>query len=95
MLSLVELQVARNKIDMQTITLKAHTDHLGLVKLEIPTDLPDREVEIVLVMQALTQKSDNTMGYPPGYFDETYGSFADEPLERDQPEYPDVRDTIE
>jgi hypothetical protein len=35
------------------------------------------------------------MGYPLGYFETTYGMFADEPLERDQPLYPDVRDDLE
>jgi len=80
---------------MQTFTIKAHADHDGLVKLEIPTDLSDREVEIVLVMQPLVSEAMDDMGYPIGYFDETYGSFADEPLERNQPLYPDVRDELE
>ena len=35
------------------------------------------------------------MGYPIGYFDETYGSLADDPIERNQPPHPDVRDTLE
>lgn len=35
------------------------------------------------------------MGYPVGYFDETYGSLADDPIERNQPLEPDVRDVIE
>ena len=44
--------------------------------------MADRDVEIVLVMQPLTLEGLDEMGYPIGYFDETYGSFADEPLER-------------
>jgi hypothetical protein len=80
---------------VQTITLKVRADHDGLVKLEIPTDLADREVEIVLVMQPLSSEQLDDMGYPVGYFEETYGSFADEPLERNQPQYPDVRDDME
>ncbi len=80
---------------MQTITVKARTDHAGVVKLEIPTDLADREVEIVLVMQPLTVEPVDAMGYPVGYFEETYGSFAEDPLERNQPLQPDGRDAIE
>ena len=38
---------------MQTITMKPRADRDGLLRLEIPTDMADREVEIVLVMQAL------------------------------------------
>ncbi len=80
---------------MQTTTVKARADHDGVVKLEIPTDMADREVEIVLVMQSLESESLDDKGYPLGYFEETYGSFADEPLERDQPRNADMRDEIE
>ena len=80
---------------MQTITLKTRTDHNGMVKLEVPTDLADRELEIVLVMQPIADEVLDDMGYPVGYFEETYGSFANEPLERQQPPMPDVRDTLE
>ncbi len=80
---------------MKTITLKARADSDGVVRLEIPTNLAGREVEIVLVMQALAVEPLDDMGYPIGYFEETYGSFADDPLERNQPLYPDVRDEIE
>ena len=37
----------------------------------------------------------DSMGYPIGYFDETYGSMADDPLERNQPSQPDVREELE
>jgi hypothetical protein len=80
---------------VQTITLKTHADQDGLVKLVIPTNLAGREVEIVLVMQPLDADPVDTMGYPLGYFEDTYGMFADEPLERDQPLQPDTRDELE
>jgi len=80
---------------MQTITLKARADSEGVVKLEIPTDLTNQDVEIVLVMQPLDADSLDSMGYPLGYFEETYGMFADEPLERNQPLVPDQRDSLE
>ena len=35
------------------------------------------------------------MGYPIGYFDETYGCMADDPIERNQPLHPDVWDEME
>lgn len=83
---------------MQTLSLKAYADHEGLVKLEIPTDLRDREIEIVIVMQPIsadTGREVDNMGYPIGYFEATHGSFADEPLSRNQPLHPDIRDEIE
>ncbi len=69
---------------MQTITLKAHTDYDCKLKLEIPTNLADHEVEVVLIVQPIKTVPVDAMGYPIGYFEETYGSFADEPLERNQ-----------
>lgn len=43
----------------------------------------------------VTEQQTDEMGYPIGYFEETYGSMADDPIERNQPLYPDVRDEIE
>jgi hypothetical protein len=80
---------------MQTITLKAHTDRDGIIKLEIPTNIMDHEVEIVLVVQPVTTEPVDDMGYPIGYFEDTYGSFVDEPLERNQPIQHDTRDKLE
>ena len=79
---------------MRTITLKARADRDGVVKREIPTDLVDREVEIVLVLHPLDPEPLDDMGCPAGHFEETYGMFADEPLERNQPPHPDERDTL-
>jgi hypothetical protein len=80
---------------MQTLTMKARSDKDGIVRLEIPTDRADYDVEIVVVMQTVEDEPLDAMGYPIGYFDETYGSFADNPLERNQPLSPDSRDAFE
>lgn len=66
---------------LETMTLKARADDEGIVRLEIPTQLANRELEIVLVMQPVEGALLDDMGYPIGYFEATYGSFADEPLE--------------
>lgn len=79
---------------MQTMTLKVRADKDGIVRLEIPTDAADRDIEIVLVLQPVEASPCDEMGYPIGYFEETYGMFADEPLERDQPLEPDLRDDM-
>jgi hypothetical protein len=80
---------------VQTLTLKARTDKDGVIRLEIPTYKADREMEIVLVMQAVDDEPLDEIGYPSGYFEDTYGILADDPIERNQPPYPDVRDKIE
>ena len=80
---------------MQTLTMKARAGSDGILRLEIPTDKADREVEIVLVMHAVETEPVDEMGYPIGYFEDTYGMFADDPIERNQPLYPDLRDALE
>lgn len=80
---------------MQTITLKARPDADGILRLEIPMSIQDQDIEIVLVINPLPKQPLDDMGYPIGYFDETYGSLADDPIERNQPLHPDARDEIE
>lgn len=65
---------------MKTLTLKARADKDGIIRLEIPTNQADRDIEIVIVMQPSDETPLDEMGYPLGYFDETYDMFADEPL---------------
>lgn len=79
---------------MQTIILKARADKDGVIRLVIPTDIADRDIEIVLVMHPIDDEPVDEMGYPVGYFEQTYGILADDPIERSQPFYPDVRDEI-
>lgn len=80
---------------MQTVTLKTHTDKHGMIRLEIPTQLANQDVEIVVIMQPFSTDGVDAMGYPIGYFEETYGSFADAPMERQQPLHFDTRDPLE
>jgi hypothetical protein len=80
---------------MQTLTMKARSGKDGVVRLEIPTDKADHNLEIVVVMRTIEDEPLDAMGYPIGYFEETYGSFADHPLERNQPSLPDSRDAFE
>ena len=70
---------------MRTLTLKARADKDGILRLEIPTENAGREIEVVVVMQTVDDEPVDAMGYPIGYFEDTYGMFADEPLERNQP----------
>jgi hypothetical protein len=75
------------------MTIKARANEDGVIKLEFPTHMAGQEIEIVLVMQPIVPaETVDAMGYPIGYFEETYGSFADDPLERNQPLVPDQPD---
>jgi hypothetical protein len=63
---------------MVTIPIKTHLEPNGTLNLSVPTGLPESDVDVVVIVQPLGQAS----VWPEGFFEETYGSFADRPLER-------------
>jgi hypothetical protein len=67
---------------METMKVKARIGEDGILKLEVPTGLSAREVEVLLVMQAAEPQAVDTNGWPIGFFDRTYGALADDPIER-------------
>ncbi len=62
---------------MQTIRVEAHVGQDGVLKLELPLDIADSDLEVILVLQRKERGA-----WPPGYFEQTAGSLADDPLER-------------
>lgn len=65
-----------------------------VIVLEVPTEAADQSFEAVVVLQALPANTEEALGYPAEYFASTYGSFADDPLVREQPLPPDERDEL-
>jgi len=64
---------------METITLHSRVGADGLLKLQVPVNLTNTELEVVLIVQPVVS---------PGFFEQTYGSFRDQPLVREpQGEY--------
>jgi hypothetical protein len=74
---------------MQTIRLDTRIGQDGILKLALPLDLADTDVEVLVVVQQVQRRS-----WPAGYFDRTAGSLQDDPLERPaQGEY-EIRDEL-
>jgi hypothetical protein len=67
---------------METIKLKTHIGQDGILRLELPEHIRNRDIEILVVLQPVQNEPVDAMGYPIDYFDETYGSMADDPIER-------------
>ena len=71
---------------MQTIRVLEKTDKNGTLLLRIPLGKPEVEYEVVLVVQpkeAATQATTpEERGWPPGYFEATFGSIDDETFVR-------------
>ena len=82
---------------MQSIKLQSHVGSDGILKLEIPLGLTDADLEVLVVVQPLVSTIATTsedLGWPPGFFEETFGSLKDELLVREpQGEY-ETRDEL-
>jgi hypothetical protein len=66
---------------MQTMKVRTHVGGDGLLKLELPTSVTDRDMEVVVVMQPISDIPTDALGWPIGFFDRTYGALADDPLD--------------
>jgi hypothetical protein len=62
---------------MQTIKLDARVGGDGVLKLELPLEMSDTDLEVLVVVQPKEKR-----GWSPGYFERTAGSLADDPIER-------------
>jgi hypothetical protein len=80
---------------METIKLKTHIGQDGILQLELPEHIRNRVMEILVVLQPVDNEPVDEMGYPIGYFEETYGSLADDPIERGEQPPMEIRDEIE
>lgn len=82
---------------MQSIKIQSHVGSDGILKLEIPLGLTDRDLEVLVVVQPLAPTDATTpedLGWPPSFFEETFGSLKDELLVREpQGEY-ETRDEL-
>jgi hypothetical protein len=66
----------------------------GVLKLEVPVQAKDADIDVVLIVQS-TPVADqaNDRGWPPNFFEQTFGILRDAPLVREpQGEY-EVRDS--
>ena len=66
---------------MDTIKVRTYVGSDGILKLEIPVSVTNRNLEVVVVVQPTEMQTDE-LGWPLGFFEETYGSLADDPIER-------------
>lgn len=67
---------------METIRLEAQVTEDGLLKLELPTGMANRRLEVLIVMQPIEELDVDDLGWPVGFFDRTYGALADDPIDR-------------
>lgn len=68
---------------MRSLTMSAHIEKDGSMTVQMPMDLADQDVEVVVVVQP---RSDNriqaTNDWPDAFFAATAGKWQGEPLRR-------------
>lgn len=81
---------------MQSLRFHSKVDANGIVHLQVPVELANSELELVLVYQPIEKKRDEKipteLGYPEDFFEKTFGAWQGEPLTRAEQGECDQRD---
>ncbi len=74
---------------MVTISAKGRVKRDGTLDLHVTTGLPETDVEVLLVLEPLVFKGEETAPtsrrWPEGYFEKTFGSLRDNPMTYEPP----------
>ncbi|MBN3909052.1 MAG: hypothetical protein HWQ35_21600 [Nostoc sp. NMS1] len=70
---------------MQSIKLCSHVEADGILHLDIPLGITDKDIVVMVIYQQLkpstTAKTPEELGWAPNFFEQTYGSCQDDPIE--------------
>lgn len=83
---------------MRSLQLRSYVSEDGILRLQIPTDMPNQELEVVVVLQPTAVQQEKDMPddgeWPRDFFEKTAGLFQNDPLERgNQGEY-EIRELL-
>ncbi len=62
---------------MNTFKLEVRLGHDGILKLELPVEISETDLEVLVVIQPKEKRH-----WPEGYFDRTAGCLSNDPIER-------------
>ncbi|WP_017653322.1 hypothetical protein [Fortiea contorta] len=83
---------------MQSIKLRSHVGSDGILHLEIPLGVTDKEIEVMVIYQQLEPsapvKTPEDLGWPNGFFEQTYGICQNDPIVIDSEGDFEVREEI-
>lgn len=75
---------------MQNIKLNSHVGSDGILHLDVPVDIKDADIEVLVTVKSINPKSNSSekSAWSPGFFEKTAGAWVGEPLQREaQGEY--------
>ncbi len=71
---------------METIKIRQRVGQDGILHLNIPVGMQDKEVEVMVIYQSIeiltAAKTPEDLGWTPGFFEQTAGCLADDPIQR-------------
>lgn len=83
---------------MVSISVKTRVRPDGALRLEVPTGLPETDVEVLVMVQPVGAgkgpSPEATPSWPEGFFEETSGCLSDDPLTRHPQGGYEVRENI-
>ena len=73
---------------MRSLHVRAHVNEQGAITLQMPPELADRDVDLVVVYTqpergGATEPQTAAKGWPPGFFEVTAGGWQGTPLTRE------------
>lgn len=72
---------------MKSITLRSHVGEDGVLKLQVPLDVINTDLEVMVIVQPITTTSSpeayQEKEWLPGFFEEVIGGWEGEPLVRE------------
>ena len=80
---------------MDLIKVRARVDSDGMLKLEIPTEYADMDLEVALVLQPLPNVETHELGWPVNFFESLDAIEADDLKERPEQGTVEERETLE
>ena len=68
---------------METIRVRSRSNAEGILHIDVPVNLKDTELDVILTIEPVSP-AQKGKGYPPGFFEQTYGSCQDDPIVIDE-----------
>ena len=81
---------------MHSIKLRSHVGSDGVLHLQVPVGVQNSDIEVMIIVQPIEPEKATTpqdQGWPPGFFEQTFGSIPD--LERPPQGAPQIREPVE
>ena len=66
---------------MESVKLKTHVGQDGLLQIQLPVEINDQDVEVMVIYQPVAPTQKRT--WSPGFFERTFGAWQGEPLVRE------------